>query len=121
MAFFFQLPLSTSEAADAAEESALKVKIAVYASFYANCALAILQLYAAVSSLSLSLFATAIDSVSQSASSPNWSRLLYSDPTSPQVFDPAANGVLNWLHKKGQTADPVKWPQGGSRFETIGS
>lgn len=70
------LPLSTSEAADAAEESALKVKIAVYASFYANCALAILQLYAAVSSLSLSLFATAIDSVSQSALFPNWPRLL---------------------------------------------
>jgi divalent metal cation (Fe/Co/Zn/Cd) transporter len=41
---------------------ALKVKLAVNISFFANCCLAILQLYAAISSGSLSLFATCADS-----------------------------------------------------------
>ncbi|KAJ9473986.1 ZT_dimer domain-containing protein [Pseudozyma hubeiensis] len=81
------------------ESSALKVKIAVYASIGANFALAVLQLYAAVSSLSLSLFATAADS----------------------VFDPFANIVLNWLHRKSEKVDDRKWPIGGSRFEPIGN
>lgn len=81
------------------ESSALKVKIAVYASIGANFALAALQLYAAVSSLSLSLFATAADS----------------------VFDPFANLVLNWLHRKSEKVDERKWPIGGSRFEPIGN
>ena len=40
-------------------DNALKVKIAIYASFAANCCLAVLQLYAAASSLSLSFFASA--------------------------------------------------------------
>ncbi|SNX85179.1 related to mitochondrial Fe2+ transporter MMT1 and related transporters (cation diffusion facilitator superfamily) [Melanopsichium pennsylvanicum] len=81
------------------ESSALKVKIAVYASIAANFALAALQLYAAISSLSLSLFATAADS----------------------VFDPFANLVLNWLHRKSENVDDRKWPIGGSRFEPIGN
>ncbi|KIS68232.1 uncharacterized protein UMAG_03814 [Mycosarcoma maydis] len=81
------------------ESSALKVKIAVYASIGANFVLAALQLYAAVSSLSLSLFATAADS----------------------VFDPFANLVLNWLHRKSEKVDERKWPIGGSRFEPIGN
>ncbi|SOV06924.1 related to cation diffusion facilitator 10 [Ustilago sp. UG-2017a] len=81
------------------ELSALKVKIAVYASISANFALAALQMYAAVSSLSLSLFATAADS----------------------VFDPFANLVLNWLHRKSEKVDERKWPIGGSRFEPIGN
>ncbi|CBQ68426.1 conserved hypothetical protein [Sporisorium reilianum SRZ2] len=81
------------------QSSALKVKVAVYASIGANFALAALQLYAAVSSLSLSLFATAADS----------------------VFDPFANLVLNWLHRKSENVDERKWPSGGSRFEPIGN
>lgn len=81
------------------ESSALKVKIAVYASIAANFALAGLQMYAAISSLSLSLFATAADS----------------------VFDPFANLVLNWLHRKSENVDERKWPIGGSRFEPIGN
>ncbi|EPQ25971.1 uncharacterized protein PFL1_06426 [Pseudozyma flocculosa PF-1] len=79
--------------------SALKVKVAVYGSIVANFVLAILQLYAAISSLSLSLFATAADS----------------------VFDPFANLVLNWLHRKAAKVDERKWPIGGSRFEPIGN
>jgi hypothetical protein len=80
------MAVHTAEAREEEDASALKVKIAIRASFICNCLLAVLQLYAAFSSLSLSLFATAIDS----------------------VFDPFANIVLNRLHKKGLTADPKK-------------
>ncbi|CDZ98613.1 Mitochondrial Fe2 transporter MMT1 and related transporters (cation diffusion facilitator superfamily) [Phaffia rhodozyma] len=93
------MSVHTSEATEEEDASALKVKIAIRASFICNCLLAILQLYAALSSLSLSLFATAIDS----------------------VFDPFANLILNYLHKKGISADPKKWPQGGAKFQTIGN
>lgn len=57
-------PLKTlrEEGEEAEENSASMVKWAVYLSFYSNCLLACLQLYAAISSLSLSLFATAMDS-----------------------------------------------------------
>ena len=65
-----------------------QVKIAIYASFIANCVLACLQLYAALSSLSLSFFATAIDS----------------------VFDPASNVILNVCHKKAANVDLRKYP-----------
>lgn len=51
----------SAEAAQDAENNALKVKIAVNASLVANSALAILQLYAAISSMSLALFASCID------------------------------------------------------------
>ncbi|GAA99071.1 uncharacterized protein L969DRAFT_49525 [Mixia osmundae IAM 14324] len=81
------------------EDNRLKVKIAIYASLVANCVLAIIQVYAAVSSLSLSFFATAIDA----------------------VFDPAANFVLNWVHRKAVRADPVKYPIGGARIAVIGN
>lgn len=94
-------PISRHADEDKADRqgSALKVKIAIYASIGANFVLAALQLYAAVSSLSLSLFATAADS----------------------VFDPFANLVLNWLHRKSESVDDRKWPIGGSRFEPIGN
>ena len=56
-------------------------------------------MYAAVSSLSLSLLATGIDS----------------------VFDIGSNVLLFWLHKKADALDVNKWPVGGSRLETIGN
>ncbi|KAK0204380.1 hypothetical protein DFS33DRAFT_1452992 [Desarmillaria ectypa] len=80
-------------------DNALKVKIAVYASFTANCTLSILQLYAAISSLSLSFFTTAADSVS----------------------DPLANLLLNLLHRKSKRVDFDKYPGGGARLTTIGN
>lgn len=94
-------PLSSHTADAAAEEEAASKSVwwAIKLSLYCNCVLAILQLYAAISSLSLSLFATCIDS----------------------VFDPFSNILLNYLHKKAVTADEKKWPMGGSRFETIGN
>lgn len=58
-----------------------------------------LLVYAAITSGSLSLLATCIDS----------------------VFDPGSNLVLYWLHKKAGRLDTNKWPVGGSRLETIGN
>ena len=93
------------------------MKIAVYASLAANIALSFLQsklpvrpflypyltatipVYAAVSSLSLSFFATAVDS----------------------VFDPMSNLLLWRLHRVSKKLDTNKWPVGGARLETIGN
>ena len=55
--------------------------------------------YAAITSASLSLLATGIDS----------------------VFDIGSNITLYWLHKKARSLDVNKWPVGGSRLETIGN
>ncbi|KAJ9111420.1 hypothetical protein QFC19_001189 [Naganishia cerealis] len=86
----------TSEAQAEEQDAAGAVKLAIRLSFIANILLAGLQLYAAISSLSLSLFATCIDA----------------------VFDPFANVLLNILHKRSKNVDEKKWPIGGSRFES---
>ncbi|KIR62559.1 cation diffusion facilitator 1 [Cryptococcus bacillisporus CA1873] len=85
----------SAEAAQDAENNALKMKIAVNASLVANTALAILQLYAAISSMSLALFASCIDAV-----------------------DPFANLILWLAHRRSDRANENKWPVRGSRFET---
>ncbi|KAH9043679.1 CDF-like metal transporter [Lactarius pseudohatsudake] len=79
--------------------SRLPVKTAVRASLVANIALAVLQLYAAVSSASLSLLATGIDS----------------------VFDVGSNFLLYYINHKSSRMDVNKWPVGGARLETIGN
>jgi len=56
------LAVHTAEGQQSEADMALKVKIAVNVSFAANCILAIIQLYAAISSMSLALFASCIDS-----------------------------------------------------------
>ncbi|KIM88799.1 hypothetical protein PILCRDRAFT_813779 [Piloderma croceum F 1598] len=89
----------TQEAKVEEEAARLPIQIAVYASLIANFCLCILQMYAAVSSLSLSLLATGIDS----------------------IFDIGSNVLLFWLHKKASRMDVNKWPVGGSRLETIGN
>jgi hypothetical protein len=55
------LAVHTAEGQQEEKDSAVKVKIAVNASFICNTALAALQLYAAISSMSLALFASCID------------------------------------------------------------
>lgn len=55
--------------------------------------------YAAISSGSLSLLATCIDS----------------------IFDPGSNLLLYWLHKKSKKLNLDQWPVGGARLETIGN
>ncbi|EGG09587.1 uncharacterized protein MELLADRAFT_34394 [Melampsora larici-populina 98AG31] len=87
------------EAIDQNSSTAKHVRWAIRASFVVNCCLAILQLYAAISSLSLSFFATALDA----------------------VFDPLANLALNYAHQYASKVDLRKYPSGGSRFETIGN
>ena len=95
---------------------ALQVKIAVWASLGANFALVVIQratlssplstsadasttVYAAISSVSLSLLATGIDS----------------------IFDLGSNVMLYCLHRKANSLDVNKWPVGGARLETIGN
>ncbi|TFK26653.1 CDF-like metal transporter [Coprinopsis marcescibilis] len=89
----------TEDAQVEEDSSRLAVKIAIYASLYSNLFLCALQLYAAISSGSLSLVATAIDS----------------------VFDIGSNVLLWWLHRKSVSLDARKWPVGGARLETIGN
>ncbi|KAI0785409.1 CDF-like metal transporter [Irpex lacteus] len=89
----------TEDARVEEEAARLPVKIAIWASLIANLSLCVLQLYAAISSLSLSLLATGIDS----------------------VFDIGSNVLLIWLHKKANSLDSNKWPVGGTRLETIGN
>jgi divalent metal cation (Fe/Co/Zn/Cd) transporter len=87
---------------DAKEEgdaNHLKYKIAVIGSFAANIILAILQLYAAVSSKSLSIFTTMADS----------------------LFDPLSNLTLIMCHRAVAKVDGRKFPSGKARIETAGN
>ncbi|OAL56287.1 cation diffusion facilitator 1 [Pyrenochaeta sp. DS3sAY3a] len=87
---------------DAKEEgdaNHLKYKIAVIGSFVANIILAILQLYAAISSKSLSLFTTMADS----------------------LFDPLSNLTLIMCNRAVARVDARKFPSGKARIETAGN
>ncbi|KAF2714893.1 hypothetical protein K504DRAFT_367066 [Pleomassaria siparia CBS 279.74] len=87
---------------DAKEEEGanhLKYKIAVIGSFVANVLLAVLQLYAAASSKSLSLFTTMADS----------------------LFDPMSNITLILCNRAVKRVDGRKFPSGKARIETAGN
>jgi divalent metal cation (Fe/Co/Zn/Cd) transporter len=87
---------------DAKEEEGanhLKYRIAVVGSFVANVILAILQLYAAASSKSLSLFTTMADS----------------------LFDPLSNLTLILCNRAVKRVDGRKFPSGKARIETAGN
>lgn len=77
----------------------LKYKIAVYGSFAANVALAVLQLYGAIASGSLSLFTTMADA----------------------IFDPCSNLTLLLCNKAVNRVNPRKFPAGKARIETAGN
>ncbi|KAK2863654.1 hypothetical protein FQN49_004120 [Arthroderma sp. PD_2] len=81
------------------EQNQLKYKIAVYGSFAANVILSVLQVYAAVSSGSLSLFTTMADA----------------------IFDPMSNLTLLLCHKAVKRVDARKFPAGKARIETAGN
>lgn len=87
-----------AESAKDEDENRLALRIAVNASLICNLLLLVLQLYAAISSLSLSFFATAIDA----------------------ICDPAANIVMYYVHRKAQNIDLRRYPSGGAKFETCG-
>ncbi|KAL9116418.1 MAG: hypothetical protein Q9187_007058, partial [Circinaria calcarea] len=80
-------------------ENQLKFKLAVHGSFAANVILASLQLYAATSSGSLSLFTTMADA----------------------LFDPMSNLTLIACHRAVKRVDPRKFPSGKARIETAGN
>lgn len=87
---------------EAREEGAsnhLQFQIAVYASFGANIILAVLQLYGAISSGSLSLFTTMADA----------------------VFDPLSNLTLILCSRAIMRVDSRKFPAGKARIETAGN
>ncbi|KAL1673296.1 cation efflux family-domain-containing protein [Schizophyllum commune] len=98
-AMLMPMEAHSEQARQAEAANRLPVHIAIYASLVSNIVLSGLQLYAAITSGSLSFLATAIDS----------------------VFDPASNFVLDWLHRKSQKLDANRWPVGGSRLETTGN
>ena len=77
----------------------LKYRIAVIGSFAANVILACLQLYAAISSKSLSLFTTMADS----------------------LFDPLSNLTLIMCARAVSRVDARKFPSGKARIETAGN
>ncbi|WPH03425.1 metal tolerance protein 3 [Acrodontium crateriforme] len=80
-------------------DDALQYKIAVYGSFAANVLLAILQVYGAVSSGSLSLFTTMADA----------------------IFDPCSNLTLILSNRAVNRVDPRRFPSGKARIETAGN
>ncbi|KAK6331945.1 hypothetical protein TWF718_002482 [Orbilia javanica] len=88
-----------NEAKETAEDTALKYKIAIWGSFVANICLSILQVFAAVRSGSLSLFATMADS----------------------IFDPMSNIILMSSRRAIKKVDEKKFPSGKARLETAGN
>ncbi|CCX33610.1 cation efflux family-domain-containing protein [Pyronema domesticum] len=87
------------EAKDEQGDTRIRFLIAVHGSLAANILLATLQLYAAISSGSLSLFATAADS----------------------IFDPMANILLFVSHRAVNKVDSDRFPSGKARLETAGN
>ncbi|KAI0201028.1 cation efflux family-domain-containing protein [Astrocystis sublimbata] len=88
-----------NEASQEVGEDQLRRQIAVWGSFVANIVLSILQLYAAISSVSLSLFTTAADS----------------------VFDPFSNLTLILTHRAVKRVDANRFPSGKARLENVGN
>lgn len=77
----------------------LRYMIAVYSSFVANVLLAVLQIYGAIASGSLSLFTTMADA----------------------IFDPMSNLTLLLSNKAVTRVDARKFPAGKARIETAGN
>ncbi|KFH43251.1 Metal tolerance protein-like protein [Hapsidospora chrysogenum ATCC 11550] len=88
-----------AEARQEAGDDQLKFRIAVYGSLAANIVLSALQLYAAISSGSLSLFTTMADA----------------------VFDPLSNLTLIFSNRAIARVDARRFPAGKARLETVGN
>ncbi|EGP83784.1 unnamed protein product [Zymoseptoria tritici ST99CH_1A5] len=87
------------EAKEQEGADALQFKIAVNGSFAANIILAILQIYGAAASGSLSLFTTMADA----------------------IFDPLSNLTLILCHRAVNRVDARRFPSGKARLETAGN
>ncbi|KAF9427852.1 hypothetical protein BGZ94_004005 [Podila epigama] len=86
-------------AAEEEEKNQVKLKIAIYGSVGVNILLFFLQLYAAISSKSLSLFATMADS----------------------FMDQLSGFILMYTARASTKSNWFKYPSGKSRMETIGA
>lgn len=82
-----------------ATAEALRFKTAVYGSLAANVLLSGVQIFAAVSSGSLSLITTMADA----------------------VFDPLSNVILIAANRATRSVDPRRFPSGRARLETVGN
>ncbi|CAF9914495.1 MAG: hypothetical protein GOMPHAMPRED_008175 [Gomphillus americanus] len=87
------------QAREVENSNKLQVKIAIWASFVANVLLTGLQLYAAITSGSLSLWTTMADA----------------------IFDPLSNVTLIVSNRAVKRTDARKFPSGRSRIETVGN
>lgn len=88
-----------AEARQEQGDDQMKYRIAVWGSFAANLILAGLQIYAAISSGSLSLFTTMADA----------------------IFDPLSNVTLIVTNRAVSHVDPSRFPSGKARLETVGN
>ncbi|WYZ46504.1 hypothetical protein EsH8_IX_000729 [Colletotrichum jinshuiense] len=88
-----------AEARQEAGENQLQFQIAVWGSFGANVVLTALQLYAAISTGSLSLITTMADA----------------------IFDPLSNLTLILSARAIKSVNPCRFPAGKARLETVGN
>ncbi|OAA44947.1 cation diffusion facilitator 1 [Metarhizium rileyi] len=88
-----------AEARQEQGDDLIKFRIALYGSLAANIILTALQLYAAISSGSLSLFTTMADA----------------------VFDPLSTLALIFSNRAIKRVDPRRFPAGKARLETVGN
>ncbi|KAK2045301.1 cation efflux family protein [Colletotrichum somersetense] len=88
-----------AEARQEAGDDQLQFRIAVWGSFAANVALTALQLYAAISTGSLSLITTMADA----------------------IFDPLSNLTLILASRAIRRVNPRRFPAGKARLETVGN
>lgn len=88
-----------AEARREAGDDQLKFRTAIYGSLAANIVLSALQLYAAISSGSLSLFTTMADA----------------------IFDPLSNLTLIFSNRAIERVDARRFPAGKARLETVGN
>lgn len=88
-----------AEARQEQGDDQLKFRIAIYGSLAANIVLTAVQLYAAISSGSLSLFTTMADA----------------------IFDPLSTLALIFSNRAIKRVDPRRFPAGKARLETVGN
>ncbi|KAK1093931.1 hypothetical protein LTR48_001321 [Friedmanniomyces endolithicus] len=102
------------QAREEREAEGLQYKIAVTGSFIANLILAALQIYAAASSKSLSLFTTMADAIFD----PSYDGILQ---TFAYGFPQPSNLTLILCNRAVNRVDPSKYPSGKARIETAGN
>ena len=93
-------PTATRLLDDRADTSAFHIKAAIYLSIYGTIIVAVLQIYAAATTRSLSLFVTMAESCCEAVS----------------------NIGLNYLHRKSRKlSDSTRWPVGAARLCNAGN